>query len=74
MSVPAWDTVKTVIMYDLLKQKFGKEPFKTKLLNTGDAKLVEGNWWNDTYWGVCNGVGENRLGILLMLVREYYGT
>jgi predicted NAD-dependent protein-ADP-ribosyltransferase YbiA (DUF1768 family) len=36
---------------------------------TGDEELVEGNWWNDTFWGVCNGVGENNLGKLLMKIR-----
>lgn len=39
------------------------------LLKTGDADLVEGNTWNDTFWGVCNGVGENHLGKLLMSLR-----
>ena len=37
---------------------------------TGDAELVEGNTWNDTYWGVCNGVGHNHLGKILMQVRQ----
>lgn len=32
---------------------------------SGD-ELIEGNAWNDTFWGVCNGVGENWLGQLLM--------
>lgn len=33
---------------------------------TDDAELVEGNTWGDRYWGVVDGVGENRLGKLLM--------
>ena len=42
---------------------------------TGDAELIEGNTWHDNYWGVCscskcNGRGKNRLGKLLMKVRE----
>lgn len=69
MSVPAWNVLKVSVMYDLLRQKFSKEPLLTMLLDTGDAKLVEGNWWNDTFWGVCKGIGENRLGVLLMLIR-----
>jgi hypothetical protein len=32
--------------------------------------LIEGNTWGDTFWGVCNGVGENNLGKTLMNVRE----
>ena len=30
----------------------------------------EGNDWNDTFWGQCDGVGLNHLGKLLMRVRE----
>ena len=41
------------------------------LLATGDAELIEGNNWGDTYWGKCNGQGLNRLGILLMQIRDY---
>lgn len=32
--------------------------------------VYKGNYWKDTYWGVCNGVGENHLGKLLMKIRE----
>jgi hypothetical protein len=49
----------------------GKEPLLTRaLLATVDADLVEGNTWNDEFWGVCNGSGENNLGRLLVKVRE----
>lgn len=37
---------------------------------TGDAELIEGNHWGDTFWGVCNGVGQNNLGKLLMAIRS----
>lgn len=59
-------------MEELLRIKFsGIDPFLTRaLLETGDAELIEGNTWNDTFWGVCNGEGENNLGRLLMKVRE----
>jgi ribA/ribD-fused uncharacterized protein len=60
---------KMMIMYHLLKQKFSVEPYRQQLLSTGDVDLVEGNWWGDTFWGVCGGVGENHLGKLLMRVR-----
>ena len=52
---PDWDTVKEEVMLGLLKQKFGKAPFREKLIATGDAYLEEGNWWHDIYWGVCRG-------------------
>lgn len=32
--------------------------------------IVEGNTWNDTYWGVCNGKGENVLGKMLSRIRD----
>jgi ribA/ribD-fused uncharacterized protein len=66
-----WDDVKLSVMSDLVWQKFsGDETLKSQLLATGDAELVEGNWWNDTYWGVCRGQGHNNLGKILMLVRN----
>lgn len=64
-----WDTIKYNIMYELLKLKFKNKELKSKLLATGDAYLEEGNYWNDRYWGVCRGEGQNNLGKLLMVVR-----
>lgn len=63
---------KLVVMEQILMIKFcGKEPLLTRaLLATGDALLIEGNNWNDTFWGVCNNVGENNLGKILMKIRE----
>lgn len=68
---PHWEEIKDQVMYDGVKAKFSKNPIlKEKLLATGDAELIEGNWWNDTYWGVCKGVGYNKLGQILMRVRD----
>lgn len=65
-----WEHVKLGVMEDLLRRKFAVPELKAMLLATGDAMLIEGNWWKDTFWGVCNGVGENHLGKLLMKIRE----
>lgn len=65
-----WDTVKDDIMYALLVEKFKNPDLRDKLLMTEENLLVEGNTWGDTYWGVCRGVGKNRLGLLLMKVRQ----
>jgi ribA/ribD-fused uncharacterized protein len=66
-----WDSVKLRVMLYLLRRKFAKgTEMADALEGTGDAKLVEGNWWGDTFWGVCGGVGENHLGKLLMQIRE----
>ena len=65
-----WGDVKNAIMLDLLRQKFSDDLLETMLLDTQNEDLAEGNWWGDTYWGMCNGKGENHLGKLLMKVRE----
>lgn len=66
-----WAERKDEVMRRLLVQKFapGTE-FAARLTATSPAELVEGNVWGDTYWGVCNGVGENRLGRMLMEIRS----
>lgn len=64
-----WESVKVDIMHDLLRQKFSDPVLGAKLVRTGDAYLVEGNTWGDRFWGQVNGVGENYLGVLLMMVR-----
>ena len=73
---PNWDEIKINIMLELLCQKFNQEPFKTKLLSTEDAEIIEGNTWDDNFWGdctcyECRGIeGQNWLGILIMDVRS----
>ena len=70
-----WDEVKDDIMLKALREKFEHPKLRTMLLATGDETLVEGNHWHDNYWGVCScdkckGIGKNKLGQLLMKVRE----
>lgn len=65
-----WENVKIDIMYSLLQQKFQRTELKEKLLATGTSRLVEGNTWHDSFWGVYQGKGENYLGRLLMKVRD----
>jgi ribA/ribD-fused uncharacterized protein len=67
---PDWDEIKLPVMLELTQKKFANEPLRTMLLDTGDKYLEETNTWNDTYWGVCQGVGTNHLGIILMQVRD----
>ena len=70
-----WEEKKDTIMWIGLLSKFYDNPdLRKKLIATGDAELIEGNNWHDTYWGVCNGVGENHLGKLLMRLRELMKT
>ena len=68
-----WEQVKDRIMEEIVRAKFSQnKELKVQLLATGDAQLVEGNRWNDRYWGVDirSGVGENHLGKILMKVRS----
>jgi len=68
---PDWEEVKLDIMYTGVLNKFKQNDYiRKRLLATGYSKLIEGNYWHDQYWGVCNGVGNNHLGKILMKVRE----
>lgn len=69
--VDGWECSKDKIMYDIVFAKFNQNvSLRRKLLNTGDAYLIESNDWGDVYWGVCAGVGQNRLGRILCDVRD----
>lgn len=72
-----WNTVKDRIMLELLIVKFTQNSdLQKRLLDTGDAILIEGNNWHDNYWGFCkcpNCVLKdhyNKLGTLLMDLRS----
>jgi len=63
---------KLSVMKELLWLKFGgREPLLTQaLLLTEDAEIIEDNTWEDRFWGVCNGIGDNHLGKLIMQIRS----
>lgn len=66
-----WEEVKETVMMHALEAKFDQHPYLTALLkSTKDATLCE---WNpkDSYWawGLA-GEGKNRLGALLMELRD----
>ena len=70
-----WENVKSQVMYDICKAKFSQnDELRKMLLSTGDAELIEGNHWGDRVWGVCDGVGENRLGQILMRIRTEFSA
>jgi len=76
-----WEVEKYIVMEEIVRNKFTQnESLGKKLLKTGDAVLVEGNYWHDNTWGVCecskcagtvgsNG-NNNNLGTILMKVRD----
>lgn len=65
-----WDEIKRSIMFELVNRKFRYSHLAGCLIATNPATLVEGNTWNDRYWGVCGGFGANHLGNILMEVRS----
>lgn len=65
-----WNSMRIKMMYLCVEQKFLQNfDLRCRLIATKDAELIEGNNWGDTFWGVCDGVGENHLGIVLMNTR-----
>lgn len=66
-----WESVKERIMMRALEAKFAQNPdIKAELLATGDAKLIEDSPVDD-YWGRGRDhKGKNRLGVLLMELRD----
>jgi len=65
-----WNEVKVQLMRFLVKEKF-KNPFLRHLLvSTGDLRLINENRWNDKFWGMVDGAGENWLGKILEEVRS----
>lgn len=69
-----WLEHKEEIMQGVVLEKFTRNPgLMDKLVATGSMHIEEGNRWKDTYWGVSppiTGKGENRLGQILMNVRD----
>jgi ribA/ribD-fused uncharacterized protein len=70
-----WESAKETIMREALRAKFTQHPaLRSLLLSTGDQTIVE-HTENDKYWGDGgDGAGKNRLGILLMELREKLRT
>lgn len=64
-----WEDVKDDVMYKCLKAKFSNPELKEKLLSITEP-IVEDNTWRDTYWGMYNGKGQNKLGKLLEKVKS----
>lgn len=65
-----WEEIKYDVMKTILRDKFTRHrKLRSMLLNTGGKYLEETNHWRDTYWGVCDEIGENNLGKILMYLR-----
>lgn len=65
-----WEEIKENIMLLGLREKFKNDDLKELLIKTGKKKLIENSPY-DKYWGIGkDGKGKNRLGELLMELRE----
>lgn len=65
-----WETVKDDYMRRLVHAKFQQHPELAVKLKAVKGDITEENTWNDRYWGICNGIGQNKLGIILMELRD----
>ncbi len=71
-----WSKRRDSAMMLVVSLKFTRDNnIARELVATGDAELIEGNYHGDDYWGKirdANGdwVGQNKLGEILMSVRE----
>jgi ribA/ribD-fused uncharacterized protein len=68
---PDWKEIKLKFMFEFVQYKFHiHELMRSQLLATEEAEIIEGNYWGDTFWGVCGGKGENHLGKIIMKIRD----
>lgn len=69
--IERWEHKKLDIMKEVCEYKFFNHPeLAERLLATGDKYLEETNYWNDCFYGVSHGYGENHLGKILMEIRN----
>ncbi len=68
--IKKWDLIKDKEMFLVLIEKFKDKKVSKLLLETGDKVLKEDSKY-DSYWGIGkDGTGLNKLGLLLMNVRN----
>lgn len=66
-----WEVHRLRVMAPAVYKKFQHSRLRHRLDETGDAILIEGNTWGDSFWGVdlSTDRGSNWLGTILMNVR-----
>lgn len=74
---PDWDDIQVQVMEHGLKLKFKDRKYMRMLLASGSDELIYWNSWHDSLFGVCycrecQGIGENRLGKMLMGIRDSF--
>ena len=67
---PGWSQMRVGVMFEIVWNKFHSNlTLRSDLIRTGNMTLIEGNDWNDQFWGVSRNIGQNWLGNILMNVR-----
>lgn len=80
-----WEYIKDSLMMGFLWQKFVQnQHFQDLLIKTDHKYIIEGNTWNDRYWGCVLGTGDpqkiiswdgkNKLGSMIMIIRNLLPT
>ena len=74
LTTQPWNSERLYAMANALHSKF-KNPSLLYLLKKIEGEIVEDNYWNDIFWGVCNNKkynneGLNILGKMLMNIRD----
>lgn len=65
-----WHEKSLQSMRDILVAKFAQHPELYAKLMAEAEPIIERNTWGDTFWGTCNGSGENHLGRLLTDIKN----
>lgn len=68
-----WSAIRYDVMSSIVFDKFYRHvELRKLLLATGYKYIEETNHWGDTFWGVCDGKGYNKLGRIIMSVRDHW--
>jgi ribA/ribD-fused uncharacterized protein len=68
-----WEFLKTGIMFNFVMLKFSTNKIlQFKLVHTFPNSIVHDNSWGDIYWGICDNIGQNILGKMLMEIRRHF--
>lgn len=74
-----WEQIKYNVMRQLLDLKFQDKVLLKMLQGTASESIIEGNYWHDNYWGMCqcdkckSKIKYNHLGELLQRKRNLSG-
>lgn len=70
ITVPNWNNYRDIAMRNAVSAKFNNNVNLMNQLKNITEEIVEDNTWGDKYWGRSNGIGENKLGQILMSIRD----